>query len=215
LNLTLDPARRRFASLQSYHLSLSPGSDATNATLQLTIATNGPVELVEFSGALPRAKLFADWRQSVDEKSTAEILFSPGFDPHSQVILREGGLPKPEMPSQTSSLPAVKIIEANGARVELEIPPTKYAAMLLLNDRYDSNWSVTIEGQPATLLQANNLARAVHLPPSASNRAVTFVYHAPTLPTAPSLAALVIGLAVAGIGLKRRDTSGKAESDEA
>jgi hypothetical protein len=119
------------------------------------------------------------------------------------------------MPSQTSSLPDVKIIEANGARMELEIPPTKYAAMLLLNDRYDSNWSVTIEGQPATLLQANNHARAVHLPPSASNRAVAFVYHAPTLPTAPSLAALVIGLAVAGIGLKRRDTSGKAKSDEA
>ena len=80
---------------------------------------------------------------------------------------------------------------------------------------YDSNWSVTVDDQPATLLQANNHARAVHLPPSAKNRTVIFNYHAPTLPTAPSFAVFVIGLFVAGFGLKHRDTSGKAESDEA
>ena len=208
LNLILDPAQRRFASLQSFQLSQSPLTKESSNT-------NNPVKLVEFSGALPRAKLFADWRQGVDEKTANEILFSPGYDPHMQVIIRQDGLPNPEMASQTSRLPAVKFIEGNGPKVELEIPPTICAAMLLLNDRYDSNWRVTVDGQLASLLQANNLARAVHLPPSASNRAVTFVYHAPTLPTAPSLAALVIGLAVAGIGLKRRETSGKAEADEA
>ena len=214
LNETLDPARRRFTPLQSFRLNPSPGSVTNSPAKQLTIATNGPVELVEFSGALPRAKLFADWRQGVDQNSTADILFSPGYDPHMQVIIRQTGLPNPEMPSQTSRLPAVKFVEDNGTRVELKIPPTSCSAMLLLNDRYDPNWNVTIDGQTASLLQANNHARAVHLPSSAKNRTVIFSYHAPTLPIVPSFAALAIGLLIAGFGLKRRVTPKETKPDE-
>ena len=218
LNLILDPARRRFVPLLHIHLSPLPlqkkDGNANNPAMQTSIATNDPVELVEFSGALPRAKLFADWRQGVDEKTANEILFSPGFDPHMQVIIRQSGLPKPEMPSQTSRLPAVKFKEGNGAKVELEIPPTNYAAILMLNDRFDTNWRVAVDGQPASLLQANNHVRAVHLPPSAKNRAVIFDYHAPTVPTTPSLAVIVIGLAVAGFGLKRKDTTKETNTDE-
>jgi hypothetical protein len=207
LGLILDPVQRRFDSLQSFQLSQSPLTKENSTT-------NNTVELVEFSGALPRAKLFADWRQGVDKNSTADILFSPGYDPHMQVIIRQTGLPKPEMPSQTSRLPTVKFVEDNGTRVELKIPPTSCSAMLLLNDRYDPNWNVTIDGQTASLLQANNHARAVHLPSSAKNRTVIFSYHAPTLPIVPSFAALAIGLLIAGFGLKRRVTPKETKPDE-
>ena len=142
------------------------------------------------------------------------ILFSPGFDPHSQVILRANDLPQPEQPSQTSSLPAIQFEEAGATRVELKIPPIDYAAVLLLNDQFDPHWNVTIDGQPATLLRANNYARAVHLTGSDKTRVIVFDYHPPMPPAAPPLAALMIGLLVAGMGVHREKLSNFEKNDK-
>ena len=202
LNQTLDPVLRRFKQMEA-----PTSTSADNPT-------NAPAVLMEFTGALPRAKLFADWRQGVDKKTADTILFSPGFDPHSQVILRADDLPQPEQPSQTSSLPAIQFEEASGTRVELKIPPIDYAAVLLLNDQFDIHWSITIDGQPATLLRANNHARAVHLTGSDKTRVIVFDYHPPVLPAAPTLAALMIGLLVAGLGVRREKLSDFEKNDK-
>lgn len=209
LNQTLDPVLRRFKQREAFHLgpaALTSGGGAN--------PTNAPAVLMEFNGALPRAKLFSDWRQGVDEKTTETILFSPGFDPHSQVILRANDLPQPDQPSQTSSMPAVQFEETSATRVELKIPSIDYAAVLLLNDQFDSNWNVTIDGQPATLLRANNHARAVYLPDSDKTRVIVFDYHPPVPPTAPPLAALMIGLSIAGLGARREKLSNFEENDK-
>lgn len=202
LNQMLDPVLRRFKQMGA------PTSASTNNP------TNATAVIMEFTGALPRAKLFADWRQGVDEQTADTILFSPGFDPHSQVTLRADNLPQPEQPSLTSSLPAIQFEMASATRVELKIPPTDYAAVLLLNDQFDAHWKVSIDGQPATLLRANNHARAVHLPASDQIRAVVFDYHPSEPPAAPPLAALMIGLVVAGLGARRGSSSNPDKNDE-
>jgi hypothetical protein len=48
------------------------------------------------------------------------------------------------------------------------------ASVLLLNDRFDPAWSVTVDGQPASLLRCNYIMRGVQLPPGAHTVEFTF-----------------------------------------
>ena len=67
---------------------------------------------------------------------------------------------------------------------------------------------------PATLLRANNHARAVYLSDSDKARVIVFDYHPPVPPTAPPLAALMIGLSIAGLGAHREKLSNFEENDK-
>jgi len=211
LNNTLDPILRRFRFVESFDLSA--------AATQGSATNSSPVALMEFRGALPRASLLADWKSGVSETNANQILYRPGFDPHTRVLLQQAEVPQPEQPSQTWNLPKVEFVDAHATRVELKIPPIEFGTVLLLNDRHDPNWTVTLDGQPAPLLRANNHARAVHLPASDANRTVVFAYQPPTAHTTSTTAALIIGLVAAGFGAWRQrsendDAPGEAEAGE-
>ena len=153
IEANLEGILRRFQFVASFNLDASaPEDSATNSR---------PIVLMEFLGALPRASLLADWQSDINETNAAQILYRPGFDPHTRVLLRQANVPEPEQPSQTSNLPKVEFVDANATRVELKIPPTDFGTVLLLNDRHDPNWTVTLDGQQAPLLRANNHARAM------------------------------------------------------
>ena len=104
-------------------------------------------------------------------------------------------------------MPVPVIRDDLSGRVVLEIPPTDYAAVLMLNDAHDPFWSVTIGDQKAKLLRANDRSLAVHLPASAKARTVRFTYNAPPSRARPvSVAAMLILLfAVAGSWRKWRN----------
>jgi hypothetical protein len=125
------------------------------------------------------------------------------------VLLEQSDVPEPEQPSQSGNVPKVEFVEAHATRVELKIPPTDFGTVLLLNDRYDPNWTATLDGQPAPILRANNHARAIHLPASNANRTVVFAYQPPTTPTTTLL---LIGLVAAGIGMWRRQIPSEKSS---
>ena len=159
LNELLDPHLRRFQSIASFNIEPA-NTDTNNAAMKFTTATNGPVALMEFTGALPRAKLFADWRTDVAPEKLLAHLYSPGFDPHAKVLIANQNIPSPEFPSQSLRLPVPKFVAARADRVELTVPPVEFGTVLMLNDTGEAGWSVTIDGQPAELLTANGYARA-------------------------------------------------------
>ena len=64
--------------------------------------------------------------------------------------------------------------------------------MLLLNDKYDPNWRVTVDGKPAELLRCNFLMRGVYLEPGAHT--VTFDFSLPNKPLYVTLAAIGVGV---------------------
>jgi hypothetical protein len=66
-------------------------------------------------------------------------------------------------------------------------------AVLLLNDRFDPNWHVTVDGKPAELLRCNFIMRGVYLP-AAGQHTITFDFSLPHRPLYITLAALVVGL---------------------
>ena len=171
LNAVLDPAKRRFRTIATY----MPQSATDPNPNGLFEVPDGQIALVEFSGAIPRAKLFSDWQQGVGADAANDILYSPGFNPHAQILLRQRGLPDPERPAATINLPAVKIESIKTDRVVLKAPALEHNAILLLNDSFGPGWTVTIDGQMAEILCANNHARAVFLKPSGTIRTVEFV----------------------------------------
>ena len=201
LNEVLDPANRRFHTLAAFEFVAE--GDRDNPVYELTPSTNNAtatVGLMEFTGALPRAMLFADWQTGVESDQINKILFSPGFIPQQRVLLETTDIPAPEQPSQTPNMPTPEFITDTPKEVTLKIPATDYNAVLMLNDQYEKDWQVTIDGQPATLLRANGNARAVHLPAASNERTVTFTYPPHDLLTLPSTLAVFLGLGIAGIG---------------
>jgi len=167
-NVVLDPVRRRFQVLLTF--------DVYEAGSGLTLRTspNGPMALVEFKGALPRAKLYADWWVVSDDKKAQEVLYSQSFIPQIKVVLRKGTLPQPQRPAETARLPPVKIHDLDDQHATLEIPPLDHNVVLLFTNPYKAGWRVVVAGKSAVVLHANLNSCAVHLDPSKNKRTIIF-----------------------------------------
>jgi uncharacterized membrane protein YfhO len=79
-------------------------------------------------------------------------------------------------------------------------------SVLLLNDKFDPDWRVSVDGKPATLLRCNFIMRGVQVP--AGNHQIEFRFTPPIKGLCVSLAG--IGLAVGLVGflaLSRRETA--------
>ena len=63
--------------------------------------------------------------------------------------------------------------------------------MLLLNDRFDPDWKVSVDGKPEKLLRCNYLMRGVYLPPG--SHTVAFRFSPPTGAFYASVAGAVVG----------------------
>jgi hypothetical protein len=103
-------------------------------------------------------------------------LFQPRFDPSAGVLVSEpppppSGVPGPPAP------PSAVFVEDGLHRVVVRAgtPGDGYLALL---DSYDPDWRVDVDGQPAPLMRANGLFRAVRLTPG--QHTVTFTYRPST-----------------------------------
>ena len=248
LNDQLDPVQQRFHILRQFDLVPAQkdfGSAAVTffgaprgAALDAVTAvfnTNGTYAIVEFAGALPRAKLYTHWLVSTNESATLERLGSPDFDPETTVLVHHPSLPISRATETISGGPNTN--PGNGGTVEFVSYASKeillqtradVGSVLLLNDRFDPQWSVTVDDKPATLLRCNYLMRGVQLDPGPhrvrfrfqipigrpvarleiepDTQAVSFVFNIPTgLPSKITLAAYGIGLMlIVVLGLRRR-----------
>ncbi len=192
LNMQLDPGQRRFKLHTSFDLVQAPTG---NSILARTNA-NGPFALIEFTGALPRAKLYARWQVDTNEQTTLDQLANPSFDP-AQLVLVTGGPGAPPASGATNqNAGAVEITSYSPKRVLLRAQP-EAPCVLLLNDKHDPDWRVRVDGQPAPLLRCNYLMRGVYL--SAGSHTVEFRFEPPRTGLYTTVAALAIGLGIGGV----------------
>ncbi len=210
LNQQADPERRRFREVWPFGLMQATAGGA------IRVVTNapGPFALIEFTGALPRAALYAHWEVVTPESQILDRLADPAFDPRRTVLLApESPLaPPPAAASATGTSPAGEVSWVHYSpkrlvlRTRSEVP-----AVLLLNDKFDPNWRVTVDGAPAPLLRANYLMRAVALP--AGEHEVELVFRQPAAPLGISLSGLAVSLG-GWVGMvlhrRRRRTAGAA-----
>jgi len=172
------------------------------AIVELDVPQLGRPTLFEYSRALPRALVLHRWEVLDDQDKLLARLADPKFDPHSTVLLNAAPpiQPDPGAPSST----AVDIVSFKSTRVELKTL-LKSPGVLMLNDRYDTGWTVTVDGAPAKMQPGNFIMRAVPLLPG--ERRVVFDYNIPTSMwwlTWGEWIAIALGLVATAVGALRR-----------
>jgi hypothetical protein len=219
LNQGFDADKQRFVPRMRFDFQANPKDD--NYPLINTNA-EGRFAIVEFTGALPKAKLYNDWQSvtpdvarikswidsirqlfppnwplsldalSTNDLATLELLTRASFDPAQQVLLAE---PVTTAPSTNATPGTVEYVSYHPKNIVLK---TKSAAagVLLLNDRYDPNWQVTVDGKSAKLLRCNYLMRGVAVP--AGEHQVEFHFRPDTKYLYVSLAAIALGICLVG-----------------
>ena len=170
LNAVLDPVKRRFESAISFEVDAR--SEVTG--LKLRAVPDGPLTLVVFKGALPRVKLYADWRSGLAAEAAEQLVFSPGFLPALQVAVHGKSLPSPEHPARTEDLETLKLTQHADNHATVTLPPTAFATVMLINNTIDSSWQASIDGNPVKIHRANLKAAAVHLPAYETERIIKF-----------------------------------------
>jgi hypothetical protein len=189
LNQQLDPDRQRFRLHTPF--ALVPKRELALRYEDVTVAlqADGPFALIEFTGALPRHALYTDWQPATNDATTLAALTDPQFDPHRTVLVEGLAAPPPE--ASTEDPGTVELLSYHPKHLVFQTRVTQ-PSVLLLNDKYDPDWKVTVGGQPAPLLRGNFLMRAVHLPPG--EHRVEFAYR-------PATGALYVSLTGLGFAL--------------
>ena len=221
INSQLDQNRNRFRVKAAFDLAPKPGVTQARSLEDITAVLNpkGRLALIEFTGALPRVKLFSDWQVitnddlvvtnsqvvttngvsmtnlvAVTNSLTLNKLKDPQFDPHKTVLLgNEVRVSQPASPEQSPGSAEITYYSTK------EIDVTANASVpsvLLLNDRFDPNWKVYVDGKQEPLLRANYLMRGVHLP--AGNHKVEFRLEPKATALYVTLAAVAVGIVLCG-----------------
>jgi hypothetical protein len=189
LNQQFDPEKRRFRLHTAFNLVPKHGVIKRYEDFTAQLSTNGVFGLIEFTGALPRVKLYSQWQTVTNDDLALQELANLKFDP-AQTVLVAGPLPA-----------ALAGTNQNAGAVEFSNYAPKYIqlnakaalpSVLLLNDKYHPDWKVWVDGKPETLLRCNYLMRGVYLP--AGEHRVEFRFQ-------PSITALYVSLAAWGVGL--------------
>jgi len=193
LNQQIDPVQQRFRIDDRFNIVPKPGIAQPTKLEELTAspATNGTFALIEFTGALPRASLYSNWQVETNEQAVLKRLASAEFNPATNVLISSASVGAPVGPVTNTSAGTVEFASYAPKRIVLK---AKAAApsILLLNDRYDPSWTVTVDGKPETILKANYLMRGVQLAPG--EHTVEFRFEPPHRSLYVSLAACVAGV---------------------
>ena len=190
LNQQLDPQRKRFRDALSFTFNQKPG------TSFYVLETNqvGPFALIEFTGALPRAKVYSQWQVSTNQTSTLATLANPAFNPEAVVLVNE------EIPAAT-----VAAVDGSNTVDYLSYESKHFVqrisaatpGLLLVNDHYDPAWKVTVDGQPGKVLRCNFLMRGVQVP--AGQHTVEWHYRPDLKVAGISWSAFALALLLCGV----------------
>jgi hypothetical protein len=166
LNTQLDGDRGRFRAAMTFELTAKPG--VVNPTqledFTATSTPEGRYAIIEFTGALPRAALYANWQVETNDAAALERLASPAFDP-AELVLVANPIDSPAAPTPTNTaIGTVEIVDYAPKDVTLQAS-NAVPAVLLLNDKYDPRWQVTVDGETRELLRCNSVMRGVRLQP--------------------------------------------------
>ena len=203
INQQIDPEQKRFKARIPFNIM--QGSRGGGPYLIETNST-GPFALIEFTGALPRAKLYRNWQVVTNNEAALQLLADPAFDPFKTVLIGNQISSSSTNSSTNLNAEVVQITNYHPKRIEL-VAKAEVPSVLLLNDKYDPKWKVFVDGKEKPVLRANYIMRGVQL--DSGEHKIEFRFEPPLNTLYISLAALGIGLAVCAFvafGKKREDT---------
>jgi hypothetical protein len=117
--------------------------------------------LFEFTGALPRVKLYSHWQVITNDQATLTQLASKDFNPEQTVLVAEA-ISQSQGSATNASPGTVEHTGYGPRRIELRAK-VESPCVLLLNDKHDPTWKVFVDGKPAPMLRCNYIMRGVQL----------------------------------------------------
>jgi hypothetical protein len=155
------------------------------------------IKLYENMAVLPRAFVVADVQAVPDLDAALAVLADPGFDPARTVVVESAE----SIPTAAPDPAAAAVITAYAAeRVEITARTDAPAALVLADADYPG-WTALVNGQPAPVLRADGMFRAVAIPAGESR--IVFAYQPGWWP-----GVLIVGAAAwltwAGVMLMRK-----------
>jgi hypothetical protein len=144
---------------------------------------------------LPRAKLYSNWQVSTNDQATLKELASAAFNPEQKVLVADPLPAAGASGAANQSGGTLQFVSYEPKRIMLQAEASK-PAVLLLNDRFDPNWNVSVDGKSEKVLRCNYLMRGVYLQPG--SHTVEFRFAPPVGPLYVSIAAVVLGLCLCG-----------------
>lgn len=169
------------------------GPESLQALAGLGAELDGPPDVLgnlavyRNRSALPRARLVHGWRPQGEEtlEQFLDAVQNGRLDPGAVATLDAAPLPAPV--AADAPPPPVAWVDDGLDEVTLIAAPAA-PALLVLADMAHPGWEVAVDGEPAPLLRADHVLRAVALP--AGRHEVRFVYHDTSLRRSLLLTAL-------------------------
>jgi hypothetical protein len=151
------------AGWQLEGLALVDRRDDTFQTLvpgQYRLIHSGDVKIYENLDVLPRAFLVGEWQWTTDTEEAVAEMARPEFNPRQKAVLIGAG------GERESTKPITGRVEIREYRLDsvTMMVETDTEALLILADAHYPGWQATIEGEPATIYQADGLFRGVFVP---------------------------------------------------
>lgn len=173
-----------------------PGVETVEDAGDYAVVTNsdGPLALIEYKNALPRTKLYSNWKVQ-DDPATLQTLMSQAFDPHKTVIVATN-TPLSEKPGSPDADPGTAAITHYQSKHVVLEADAKIPAVLLLNDRTSEWWRGWIDGKPTSMLRCNYIMQGVFVP--AGHHTVEFRFQPPLTFLYVTSAALALGVLLGG-----------------
>jgi len=180
-------------------LSLVDARTAAHASVTVSPAGNfrrihtGDVKIYERLDAPGRAWLVHGVEPVTDDVAALARLADPAFDPRRIVIVAGQVTPQPAGEVQPGETVTVLAYEAEEVVLAVHLASPGY---LVLADAFYPGWQATVDGQPAPILRANLMFRAVALEPGSHRVAFTYRPLSWRLGMGISLGTLLLGCAL-------------------
>lgn len=192
LNRQFDPELQRFRIATNFDFAPKAGK-TMNDNLGLDDLTwelkpDGRFSIFEFTGAMPRYKLYSQW-QKADENATLAAITSRDFKPDQQLFVNDESIQS--VTSGTTNAGTASIVSYAPKRIEVKAEAAA-PSILLWNDRWSPNWKAFLDGQPVNLLRCNFIMRGIQVP--AGSHQIRMEYSQPTRAVYVSFAAAAVGL---------------------
>jgi hypothetical protein len=191
----LDPVQQRFRIVERFDIVARPGIASPLSSEEFTAvsATNGSFAIFEFSGALPRAGFYSHWETVTNRAEALARLPDPAFDPSATVLVE--GLAGPSSGATASPVQPIPLVSYTPRNLTYSVTNVS-PGVLLLSERFDPRWRVSVDGASSTVLVCNGVFRGVHLP--AGSHRVEFVFQPRVYTLWISGAAVLAGLLLLG-----------------
>ncbi len=166
LNERISRADQQFRTVERFNIVTKPGIEKA-ATLDELVAVpdqNGMQALFEFAGALPRAKLYSNWQVETNDQMVLTQLVDPAFAPDQSVLVSGGIQPAAPISNTNQAVGSVDFASYSPKDIVLKSDAAS-PSVLLLNDHFDPDWKVFVDGDQKPLLRCNYIMRGVYLKP--------------------------------------------------